>query len=68
MSEAGTPNAGVVWLDVAAAAPLLVQVAGANDASYETNIKPWVDALDTFVLAATTDKDIVSLKALLFVK
>jgi hypothetical protein len=68
VTAAGTPNAGVVWLDLAAAAPFLVQVAGANDASYQTNIKPWVDALDTFVLTATTDSDIVSLKALLFVK
>ena len=51
-----------------AATPLLVQMAGADDASYQTNIKPWVDALDTFVATATVDGDIASLKALLFVK
>ena len=36
--------------------------------SYETNIKPWVDALDSFMATATVDGDIASLKALLFVK
>ena len=48
--------------------PLLVQLLGADDASYETNVKPWVDALDYFVATATVDGDIASLKALLFVK
>jgi Protein of unknown function (DUF3352) len=68
VTEAGAPNAAVIWVDVAAAAPLLVQMAGADDASYETNVKPWVDALDYFVATATVDGDIASLKALLFVK
>ena len=68
VTAAGTPNSGVLWVDVAAAAPLLVQMAGADNAAYETNIKPWVDALDTFVATAAVDGDIASLKALLFVK
>ena len=68
IAAAGTPNAGVVWVDVAAAAPLLVQLMGANDANYQTNIKPWVDALDSLMATATVDGDIASLKALLFVK
>ena len=68
LTTAGTPNAGVIWVDAAAAAPLLVQMAGADSPSYETNIKPWVDALDSFMATATVDGDIASLKALLFVK
>jgi len=68
VSAAGTPNAGVIWVDAAAVAPLLVQMAGADDTAYETNIKPWVDALDYFVATATVDGDVASLKALLFVK
>ena len=43
-------------------------MAGADDTAYETNIKPWVDALDYFVATATVDGDVASLKALLFVK
>ena len=40
----------------------------ANDPTYDTDIKPWIDALDSFVATATVDGDIASLKALLFVK
>jgi len=68
VTEAGTPNGGVIWVDVAAAAPLVVGLMGADDASYETNVKPFVDAVDVFVGTATVDADVVSLKALLFVK
>jgi hypothetical protein len=58
----------VVWLDVAAAAPLLVSMSGSSNASYDTDVKPWVDALDSFVATVTVDGDIASVKALLFVK
>ncbi len=68
LTTAGTPNAGIIWVDAAAAAPLLVQMAGVDSPSYQTDIKPWVDALDSFMATATVDGDIVSLKALLFVK
>ena len=68
VSAAGTPNAGVVWLDVAAAAPLLVAMGGGADAAYETDVKPWVDVVDSFVATVIVDGDIASVKALLFVK
>ena len=41
---------------------------GRQPVNYETDIKPWVDALDSFMATATVDGDIASLKALLFVK
>ncbi len=68
VAEAGTPNAGVIWVDLAGVAPLVASMGAANDPSYATDIKPWVDALDSFVATATVDGDIASLKALLFVK
>lgn len=67
VQAAGTPNAGMVFVDIAGAAPLLAAMAGSDD-DYRTNVQPWVDALDTFVATATVDGDIASMKALLFVK
>jgi hypothetical protein len=69
ITEAGTPNAGVVWLDLAAVVTLAEGMGMmANTPDYTTEIKPFADALDTFVAAATVEGDITSLKALLFVK
>ncbi len=68
VAEAGAPNAGVIWVDLAAVAPLAASMVAANDPTYDTDIKPWIDALDSFVATATVDGDIASLKALLFVK
>ncbi len=68
LAAAGTPNTGVIWVDIAAAAPLVLQMSGADSPAYETNVKPWIDALDYFVSTATVDGDIATLKALLFVK
>ena len=36
--------------------------------NYATEIKPFADALDTFMATATVNGDIATLKALLFVK
>ncbi len=69
LTEAGTPNGGVIWVDLAAAAPLVANIThAADDPNYVTNIKPWVDALDYLVSTATVNGDVASLKALLFVK
>ncbi len=68
VAEAGTPNAGGLWVDLAGVAPLVARMGAANDPSYTTNIKPWVDALDSLVSTLTVNGDIVSDKSLLFVK
>jgi hypothetical protein len=69
LTEAGTPNGGVIWVDLAAAAPLVANIThAADDPNYTTNIKPWIDALDYLVSTATVNGDVASLKALLFVK
>ncbi len=69
LTAAGTPNAGVVWIDVAAAVALAESMgAMANTPNYATEIKPFADALDTFMATATVNGDIATLKALLFVK
>jgi hypothetical protein len=66
VTEVGTPNSGILYVDLAGV-QTAVESAGTNS-DYQTNIKPWLDALDHLVLGGTASDDVVSAKALLFVR
>jgi len=66
-TTAGVPNIGLTYLDIAAMQAVFESTGGA-DASYTTNVKPWLDALDYFVLAETANGQTLSTNALLFVR
>jgi hypothetical protein len=67
MSQAGVPNIGAAYLDIAGLQALFESAVGADD-GYTTDVKPWLDALDYFVLAETANGQTLSTKALLFVR
>jgi hypothetical protein len=67
MTQAGVPNIGAAFLDIAGLQALF-ESSGAADDGYTTDVKPWLDALDYFVLAETADGQTLSTKALLFVR
>jgi hypothetical protein len=67
LAEAGTPNSGMMFVDLAGAQALMESM-GAVDDDYQTNVKPWLDTLDYLVVAGTADQDALSGKALLFVR
>ena len=54
-------------IDIAALQAVFESTAGADE-SYTTDVKPWLDALDYFVLAETANGQTLSTKALLFVR
>lgn len=67
VAEAGTPNAGMVFVDLAGAQAVLESM-GATDDDYQTDVKPWLDTLDYLIVSGTSDQDALSAKALLFVR
>jgi hypothetical protein len=66
-TAAGAPNVGIAFLDIAAIQPVIESM-GVADASYTTNVKPWLDALDHLVLSETADANALSTKIQLFVR
>lgn len=67
VAAAGTPNSGFAWADIAGAQSLIEMVGNVDD-DYRTDVKPWLDALDSVVMASSADQDTLSTKALLFVR
>lgn len=67
LATAGSPNSGLVYLDVAGVQSL-VESMGIPDDAYTTDVKPWLDALDYVVASGTADGDTLSSKLLLFVR
>jgi hypothetical protein len=70
VAEAGTPNAGLVWLDVASAIALIETFIPEDElAAYQTNVKPFLEPLDSFVASATvTDTGALRGRSLLYVR
>jgi hypothetical protein len=70
VSAAGTPNAGVVWLDMASTIELVETFIPEDErAAYETNVKPFLAPLDSFVAATTvTDTGAILGRTLLYVR
>lgn len=68
LAAAGTPNSGFAFVDLAGAQAALEAAGAADDEGYGTNVKPWLDALDSLVVSAIADQDAWSTKALLFVR
>ncbi|MBX3029131.1 MAG: DUF3352 domain-containing protein [Chloroflexi bacterium] len=68
LAIAGSPNAGLVWVDIAAIQSTIESM-GLADAEYTTEVKPWLDALDQVVVSSTSDEDgIVSGQLVLLVR
>jgi hypothetical protein len=67
LATAGSPNTGIVLLDIAGLQSLF-ESSGAADEGYTTDVKPWLDALDYLVASSTSDGDTVSAKLQLFVR
>jgi hypothetical protein len=53
---AGSPNAGLMWVDIAGIQST-IEGMGLADDEYTTEVKPWLDALDQVVVSSTTDQD-----------
>jgi hypothetical protein len=70
IAAAGTPNAGVVWLDMASTITLIESFIPEDErAAYEINVKPFLEPLDSFVAAASlTDTGAIVGRALLYVR
>ncbi len=65
---AGSPNAGLVWIDVAAVQATAEALMPADE-DYLTDVKPWLDAIDQVVLSSTTDQEgIVSGRLVILVR
>ncbi|MFN8518475.1 MAG: DUF3352 domain-containing protein [Chloroflexota bacterium] len=67
LAEGGSPNAGLVFVDLAGAQSLFESMGGADE-DYQTNVKPWLDTLDYLVVSSAADQDTLSTKALLYVR
>ncbi len=67
VTAAGSPNSGFAWVDIAGAQTVFETI-GPADAAYRTNVKPWLDALDSLVISSAVDADAISAKVLLFVR
>ncbi len=67
LEAAGSPNAGMAFVDIAGA-QALIESMGVTDERYTTDIKPWLDALDSLVVSSLADDDSLSAKLLLFVR
>jgi hypothetical protein len=67
LEAGGSPNSGFAYLDLAGAQGLYEAMAPA-DADYQTDVKPWLDTLDTLVVSSAVDADTLSTKLLLFVR
>jgi hypothetical protein len=65
---AGTPNSGLLFVDIAGAQALAESFGLDGDEDYVTNVKPWLDALDFLVLSASAADGVINGKALLFVR
>lgn len=68
VSVAGSPNSGLAYVDLAGSQALIESMGGITDDDYQTNVKPWLDALDYLVLSGTANGDTLSAKQLLFVR
>jgi hypothetical protein len=67
LTVAGSPNAGMAYIDIAGVQSLIEGMGGADE-RYTTDVKPWLDALDYLVLSNLADDDSLSSKLLVFVR
>jgi hypothetical protein len=67
MSSAGTTNAGFFYVDIADARGAL-ESAGARDATYDVEVKPYVEPFESFVFSVGSSSEMLSVRAQLFVQ
>lgn len=67
LATAGSPNAGFAFVDLSGA-QAAIESMDLADEDFRTNVKPWLDALDSLVISASADQDALSAKLLLFVR
>lgn len=68
VGDPATPNGGILWVDLAALAPLIQNAVGTSDPAFLTNAGPWLSALDSFSTTTTVDGDTFRSRTVLFVK
>lgn len=69
IGAAGTPSAGLAWVDIAGVSNLIgSMLTGSAATTFQNDVKPFLDALDQFVASTAEADGIISVRALLYVK
>ena len=69
LTAVGSPNGGMVWVDIAGIAPIIeATMDAASRADYDANTKPYVDHIDYLVAALNQVNGLSSAQAQLYVK